>query len=395
MTEPESVRRPLRVLVAHNLYRSLTPSGENQVVQAQVAALDRAGVQVRALLPSSDELPTLGVPARLATVLSPVANPVGVRAFTRALEEFGPDVVHVHNTVPLLSPWIVRTARRHGVRVVSTVHNFRLDCASGTYFRDGRVCTDCQGTRLAVPAVRHSCYRGSRLQTSAVAAGRAVHRSTWRGVDRFIALTDFHRDFLVSLGVDAGQVRVLPTASPGPAAVTSPGQDLLFLGRLSPEKGISMLLSAWRAGSLRRHRRLLVAGSGELQHEVERAAAEDPSIVSLGPLGRAAVAEQLEQCAAVLLPSQWFEGSPVVLAEAMAHGRPVVCSDLGGLASAVDDTVGWAVPARQEAWTAALDALTDAELARRGRAARLRWESRLRPEVVLGQQINLYQELLT
>src|SRR5581483_7496913 len=177
----------MKVVVAHNRYSSAQPSGENTVVDAQIAQLRAAGVEVVPFLRSSDEIGALPATQKALLPLGPIVAPGSVAALRRLIRAERPDLVHLHNPYPLISPWIVRTAHAHGLPVVQTVHNYRQVCAPGLYFRDGRICTDCKGRAFPLPAVVHSCYRGSRAQSAVMATALTVHRGTWRSVDRYVA----------------------------------------------------------------------------------------------------------------------------------------------------------------------------------------------------------------
>src|SRR5690606_38748059 len=179
----------MRVVIAHNRYRSAQPSGENRIVDAEIAQLTGAGVEVVPFLRHSDDIGALPLAQKALLPVSPLWNPSAARELARLLADERPDVLHLHNPYPLLSPWLVRVAHRYGVPVVHTVHNYRQVCASGIYFRDGAICHDCRGRRLGVPAVVHRCYRGSRAQSAVMAVTLTAHRGTWRSVDRFVALT--------------------------------------------------------------------------------------------------------------------------------------------------------------------------------------------------------------
>jgi glycosyltransferase involved in cell wall biosynthesis len=395
------------VLVAHNRYRSATPSGENTFVASQRAALTAAGVEVVPLDCSSDDLPGLPVAQRLAVAAGPVHNPFGVRRMRDALARHRPDVVHVHNTVPLLSPSVLREARRAGVPVVHTVHNFRQDCVNGLYFRDGAVCTDCHGRAVALPAVAHGCYRGSRLQSVPMVVGRSVHRSTWARVDAFVALSRFHRDYLGSLGIDPARVTVVPTACEDPGPTPPPGRDLLFLGRLTPEKGAGELLDAWEracAGSGPPDgRRLVLAGDGPLLGPLRRRAERLPGVEVTGPQDAAGVGALLRRCGVVVVPSRWYEGYPRAAVEALAHGRALLVSDLGALPAVVagddaaddaDGRAGWTAAPDAAALAVAIRALTDEDVGRCGRAARRRYESAHTPEVTTAALLGVYRRLV-
>lgn len=385
----------MKVVVAHNRYRSTAPSGENAVVDAEIAELRDAGIDVVRAVRSSDDL-SLRSPAGIAAAtLGPVYAPRGVPAFRRLLETERPDVVHVHNVYPLLSPWIVRTAHELGLPVVQTIHNFRHDCVAGTYFRDGRICTDCSGTRFAHPAVRHGCYRDSSLQSAPMAVGRTVHRATWLSVDRFLALTPFHADFLRSLGAKNEQIVVRPTSSPDPGPVIDPpSDDVVFVGRLEVQKGVRVLLDAWSRSTARvRGGRLHLVGDGPLRREVAAAAANDSTIVAHGLLEPDDVSDKIVASGLVVLPSLWFEGLPRVLVEAIARGRAVAVSDFGGLAGALPDEACWRFTPTADGIVYVLDMMTSNHLRAKGRAARAAYESTYAPAVTLPRLLAVYREV--
>lgn len=223
--------------MAHNRYREAQPSGENTIVDAEIAQLTAAGVEVLPFLRSSDEIPSMSKPAKALLPISPIWAPKAQHDLDRLLVEHRPDVLHLHNPYPLLSPWVVRTAHKRGVPVVQTVHNYRQVCSSGLYFRDGVICQDCRGRALGVPAIVHRCYRDSRAQSALMATTLAVHRPTWRSVDRFIALTSAVADHLRDYGIPDERIVVKPNAVPDPGTPTPVGDGFLFMGRLSPEKG--------------------------------------------------------------------------------------------------------------------------------------------------------------
>ncbi len=385
----------MRVLVAHNRYRSSSPSGENDAVDYEVALLRAAGVEVATDFADSDDLvaPDRSRTAVARAGLGPVYSADGVRRFSRLLESFRPDVVHVHNVYPLISPWVVRVATAAGVPVVQTVHNYRRSCADGTHLLRGEVCTRCLGALGPLPAVVHGCYRHSRLQSVPMAVSQVVHRGTWLQLAAHLALTPFMADHLVRLGVPRSRVWLRPNPVPDPATATPPGRDLFFAGRLVDYKGVAVLLAAW-ARTDRGDRRLVLAGDGPLAAQVCERAAADPSIRYLGALSGEEVAAQWRHCAALVVPSLWFEGYPRVVAEAFAHGRPVVASDIGSLATVVDPEVGWLSPRGSvEALAATLAGVTGAEVVRRGSAARRRYEQTLTPEQATASLLAIYSSV--
>ncbi|HEX2774056.1 MAG TPA: glycosyltransferase, partial [Micromonosporaceae bacterium] len=377
--------------VAHNRYRQAQPSGENTAVDAEIEQLRAAGVQIVPFLRSSDEIPAMAATAKALLPISPIYAPGAQQDLSRLIAEHRPDVLHLHNPYPLLSPWVVRTAHRHGVPVVQTVHNYRQVCSSGLYFRDGMICHDCRGRAFGLPAVVHRCYRGSRAQSAVMATALAVHRPTWRSVDRYIALTSAVAEHLRGYGIAPERIVVKPNAIADPGPPAPLGAGFLYFGRLSPEKGLGLLLDAWRRhpdGSLGP---LRIAGDGELRPLAEAAAAERADVEYLGRLGRSGVAAALAATAVVLAVPIWHDVLPSVVIEALAAGRPVLGTALGGVPYLVGDA-GWTVPADPAALAAALPAAL-AGASALAPAARARYEHTFHPDVVTKQLIDIYASL--
>jgi glycosyltransferase involved in cell wall biosynthesis len=382
----------LKVVVAHNRYRSAQPSGENRVVDAEIAQLAAAGVEVLPFLRDSDDIAAMPVTGKALLPISPLWNPGAARELAALLRSHRPDVLHLHNPYPLLSPWLVRTAHRHHVPVVHTVHNYRQICASGIYFRDGHICHDCRGRRLGVPAVIHRCYRGSAAQSAVMAAALAVHRPTWRSVDRYVALTDAIAEHLRGYGIPAQRIVVKPNGVPDPGPPAPSGEGFLFFsGRLSPEKGLGLLLQAWSRhpdGSLGT---LRIAGDGEQRPLAERAAAGRSDVVYLGSLDGDGVRKALAETAVVVVTPRWHDVLPTVVIEALAAGRPVLGTDFGGVPDLVGDA-GWVVPASADPLAAALP-VARSSAPGLAAAARARYERTFHPDVVTRQLLDVYRDL--
>jgi glycosyltransferase involved in cell wall biosynthesis len=383
----------VRVLVAHNRYRSSAPSGENRLVEAESALLRGAGVDVVEMPADSDDI-SPGLRGVVQAAPGPVYSPAGVRRFRRLLAETRPDVVHLHNVYPLISPYVVRVAVGAGVPAVQTVHNYRHGCVNGLHLRDGHACTDCLGTRLGLPAVRHACYRGSRAQTVPMTVGQNLHRRTWRdGVDRYLALTPFMREKLVATGVPADRVVIRPSWVPDPGHDPSPGRDVLVVGRLDVAKGTDRVLDAWASGGRDSGRRLRIAGDGPLAEQVEAAAAVDETIDFLGVLDREGVRDAMGRAAFVVVASRFFEGYPLVVAEAFGVGRPVLTVQGGSVGSLVGDEGGWTVRPTTEAIASALASITDDDVRRRSASARARYERDNTPGHGLESLLAVYEDV--
>lgn len=395
----DAVRAPRRVLLVHERYQQA--GGEDGVFDAQVALLRDRGHPVQTVELDNDAIPEDGsARTRVGLAIDTVWSRSGVRRIRDAVRSFRPDVLHAHNTFPLLSPAIHGAARALGVATVQTLHNFRLICPSAVVFRDGRPCLDCVGRRVALPGVVHACYRDSRAATAAVAAMTALHRlrGTWtRDVDRFIALGPFARDLLVRGGLPADRISVDPnTIDRSVRPVDGPGDGFLFVGRLTMDKGVETLLAAWErvpAGIA-----LSIAGTGPLEPLVRAAAARDARIRYLGRLEPADVDAQLAHARALIVPSLWYEVCPLTVLEAFAAGRPVIASGHGGLADLVSDGVtGRHVRPGDAAHLAQVVTEADADapgMLAAGQAARARYIADHTPERGYTRLVAIYEQAI-
>ncbi len=333
---------------------------------------------------------------RAATAMN-VAYSVRSRDLVAAqIAAFRPDLVHVHNFFPVLTPSIY-DADAH-IPFVQTLHNYRLLCANALLFRANKPCEDCVGKRIPWPAVQHACYRDSRAGSAAVALMLSVHRfrNTWNTrVSRFIALTDFARTLFVNnLGIDAARIVVKPNSAPDPGVGDGAGGYALYVGRLSPEKGTLTLIAAAKHGL---GIPLKVAGTGPLSASVESAAANGV-LEYLGSQTQAQVSRLMQGARVLLLPSLWYEGLPMVIPEAFATGLPVVASDIGALPSLVaHGRNGLLVPpGNSEALAEAVrtTALTPGLETSLRTEARLTYERSYRPEENVRRLLEIYREAL-
>lgn len=327
----------MRILVVHNRYQ--LPGGEDSVVEQEIAMLRHAGHEVITYSRSNDEVQLLALRGQLLLPLRAVWARDTVRDVQSLVRQSSPDVVHVHNTHFMISPSVYHACKSLGVPVVQTVHNYRLVCPNALLLRDGHVCEDCLGKTPPWPGVVHACYRSSRLQTAMVATVLTFHRlrRTWQEqVDLYIALTDFGRQKLIEGGLPARKIAVKPNfVYPDPGAGEGDGHYALFVGRLSPEKGIAVLLQAWQL--LQGRLPLKAVGDGPLAHEVRAASGRLRGVEVVGHLPLPEVNALMGRAACVIMPSVCYEGCPRVVIEALACGTPVVASAIGALAELVGD----------------------------------------------------------
>ncbi|WP_354635121.1 glycosyltransferase family 4 protein [Planktothricoides raciborskii] len=393
----------MRILQLHNLYK--IAGGEDVVVQAEKTLLEAYGHEV--ILLQADNHNITNFFSQTMTALNTVYSFSAKKRVQAEIAKFQPDVVHVHNFFPLWSPAVYDACQEAKVAVLQTLHNYRLLCAAGLLFRDGKVCEDCLGKLFTWPGVVHRCYRGSRVGSAVLATMQAVHRArgTWNErVNLYIAMTEFNRNKFIEAGLPADKIVLKPHfLFSDPQIKQGHGDYALFVGRLSPEKGIDTMLAAWRLkasnglgeqvqnflGSLK------IVGDGPLADQVAMAAQEIPGVEWLGRQPQEQVQKLMQNAKLLVFPSECYEAFGMVILEAYSVGLPVVASNLGSLSSLVDSgrtglhfrpgdaddlaaKVEWAIAHPQE-------------LAQMGREARAEFEAHYTAEANYRQLMEIYQ----
>lgn len=328
----------MKIVLVHNTY--LIQGGEDVVFWQERNLLRAGGHEVLEYQRFNSEMQQYSVVRRITLIGRTAWAADSHREFSDLLRKHRPDVVHVHNTFPLISPSILWACREQGVPVVHTLHNYRLLCPGANFIRDGKPCEDCTHGNL-LQSVAHGCYRDSRTQTAAVALMLSVHRlrKTWtRTVDRYIALTEFSRSKFVNNGIPAKKITVKPNCvDPDPGKRVGEGSYALFVGRVSREKGAHTLLKAWR--QLPQDFALRIIGDGpalaEVQAEARAHGLSNITFVERQPRER--VIEAMKGARFVIFPSELYENLPLTIIEAFACGVPVIASKLGAMQEIVDD----------------------------------------------------------
>jgi glycosyltransferase involved in cell wall biosynthesis len=322
------------ILIAHNLY--LQAGGEDECLAAEVAMLRDYGHNVIQYTVNNETIKDMG-PLELAS--RTIWSKAAFHELAELFRIHRPQIAHFHNTFPLISPAAYYAARQANVRVVQTLHNFRLLCANALFFRNGLVCEDCLGRPLGWPGIARRCYRGSFTASSGIVAMTAMHRAigTWqRAVDIYVALTDFARLKLIQGGLPADRIIVKPNfVYPDSGIGAGKGDYGLFVGRLSTEKGVDTLLGAW--DRLDGRIPLKIVGDGPMCEAVAAAAAKNPAIEWLGRLPRESVDMLMGDAAFVVVPSNCYETFGRVIIEAYAKGTPVIASRLGAMGELIVD----------------------------------------------------------
>jgi len=330
----------MKVLLVHNRYRTSAPSGEDIAVRNEQRMLEKRGVEVTTFDRCNDDIDDSTPLARAAAAANTIWSRRSRSDLRSLLDRIRPDVVHVHNTFSVLSPSIYGVCRAAAVPVVQTLHNFRFFCPGALFLREGRPCEDCVDRSL-LQAVRHRCYRNSIAATATLAAMLQLHRTIGTytgGIDRYVALTQFARAKMLKGGILERKLSVKPNFLPDPPAAGGGGGGYaIFVGRLLEGKGADTLLQAWR---LLPGVRLKIVGDGALRPRLEAIARRDGLNVEFtGRLERSAVLEAVSRAELMVVPSTWYEGFPMVVAESFACGTPVVASRIGSLAELVQNGV--------------------------------------------------------
>lgn len=324
----------MRVLLFHNHYQQA--GGEDAVAANEHRLLADQGHDVR--LATRDNSSITGARARIDAWRNVAWSEEGRRWATAEIESFRPDIVHVHNFFPLISPSVFDAAASLDVPVVLTLHNFRITCASGMLLRDGLPCEKCVAGS-PVWGLVHRCYRNSALGSSALVRmiSRNRRRGTWQNlVTRFVALSEFSKSKFVQAGLPADRILVKPNfLAADPGLGDGSGDYLLYLGRFGPEKGLPFLMDAWertRAGG-----RLLIAGDGPLRKEVQNWADGRDDVDFVGWVDHAQALSYLKAARGLVLPSLCYENQPMTLVEAYATGVPVVGTRHGSLGELIEE----------------------------------------------------------
>jgi glycosyltransferase involved in cell wall biosynthesis len=335
--------RKRTVLVVHDYYQMR--GGEDICADGEMELLRSAGHRVIPYTIHNREVERIG---RLKTAARTLWSSQDHRGIQRVIGQRGVEIVHLHNTFPLISPAAVHAAKGMGIPVVQTVHNYRFFCLNGCFFTRGQVCERCFGRDLAWPGILRRCYRDSLAGSSVAAATAWVHGrllNTWSSkVDLLIALSEFGAEKLRQAGMAPERIVVkpnflLPEPSPPTTAIRN---QFVFVGRLSVEKGLHTLMRAWRRAALTDHE-LRIVGEGPLKEELKAQAV--PGVVFEGALDRDQVLARMAESKALIFPSEWYETFGRVAMEASAMGTPVVASDIGAVREMVEEgTNGWLFP---------------------------------------------------
>lgn len=390
----------MRIVFVHNFYRQ--SGGEDAVFYAESRLVEQHGHRVISYTASNEDVHSY---SGLALAGSTIWNNFQYQNVRELLYYERPDIMHVHNVLPLISPSIYYAAESVGVPVVQTLHNYRPFCLNGVLYRDGRICEDCIG-RYPLPGVIHRCYRGSFAASAVVMALNIVHyrmlRTYQNQITMFIASTQFTKDLFVRMGLDGEIIIVKPNlVNIVPSMQNPPSMELrnrrtAFVGRLDDRKGIWTLLSAIE----KTKSALIIIGDGDLRPEVEKWLNERPGldVEMTGWLDSAKLSKQLQAVSMLILPSEFYESFGNVIVEAFSHGIPVITTNIGAQSELVENgKTGFLFPVGDSTVLADIIQMLDEnpELCRRlGKNARMEYEQKYTPERNYQILMDIYQKAI-
>jgi glycosyltransferase involved in cell wall biosynthesis len=322
-SEQSGAQKPLRLLFAHNRYRNR--GGEDESRDQEIALLRSKGHEVFEYEVDNKDISRSSY---LMAGLQSIWNTEQQARLTKFMQQTKPHILKVDNYFPILSPSVFSAAKRLGIATVLSVRNYRMICPGASLFRDGQVCTDCVGSKLAVSAIRHKCYRGSHLQSAAVAVsnGFAHLFGTWEhSIDRYIAVSEFVKKELIRGGFPRDKISVKANSIVDTGVGSGDGGYALFVGRLIPEKGIQTLLDAWQ--KLGTTLPLKIIGEGSLEDLVVAASKANSNIEYMKRQPISAVCEYMGRASFLVFPSEWYEPFGRSIVEAYSKGTPVIGAD--------------------------------------------------------------------
>lgn len=335
-----------KVLVVHNYYQ--ISGGEDIVVENEKNLLEKNGHKVVTYTRHNSELKTMSKWRKALTAVSSIFNLQTYREIKKIIEENKIDIVHVHNTIHLVSPAVYYASLKCGVPVIQTVHNFRLLCPGATFFRNNEICEACVKHGLG-NAVKNKCYRNSRGQTLTCVAGVLLHRFTkvYKKI-YYICLTDFNREKLLQLKqVKKQNVFVKPNYSEKAEFPVLKYEErknqILYAGRLDETKGVDILLKAWKLMGGKAPQ-LVICGTGPLETEMKEYIEKEKlqNVSMKGFLLNKEVRKLMAESKALVLPTKWYEGFPMTMVEAFSVGTPVIGSDIGNVGNLIENgKTGW------------------------------------------------------
>lgn len=392
----------MKIALVHNFYQ--LHGGEDSVFNNEKKLLSDHGHEVSEFTKHNDEIKTYGAVNKLKLGINTVYNRRARDEFNEFLEKTDPDIVHAHNTFPLISQSIYDSCRAKGIPVVQRLPNYRLLCPNALFFTDDQVCQRCASKTFAWPGVVGACYRGSKLQTANVAVMLYINKllRSSEKVDMFIALTEFAKAKFIQFGVPENKISLKPNFHSASKEEfeykITDRSGALYLGRLSSEKGVETIIEAWK--SLPAEIPLKIVGSGPLKERLLSKVSEYElkNVTFIDHIEREQVHGELAKARFLIFSSEWYETFGLTMIEAYACGTPVIGSRISGIPEIVKDgktgllyDTGDAEDLAKKvkwAWH------NQEELVQMGKNARLEYEEKYSPEVNYKILMQIYESAL-
>ena len=307
-------------------------------VESETSVLAEKGHEVKTIFFENSRIEGFG--SKIKTAFSSIYSFSSARKVTRAIKEFDPNIIHIHNIFFIASPSVLYAARRYKVPVVMSLHNYRLICANALLLRNGKICELCIHNRFPVSGIRYKCYRNSATESGLVTTLTGLHKliGTWKNnVTAFITLNEFSRSKFLDSSLDLLPEKIVAK----PNFVSDPGEGhdqredfFLFAGRLAKEKGAHILIQAFANMP---HQKVVIVGDGPERIFLQEESRHCSNISFMGQLDKRQLGEYMKRCKAFICPSIWYEGTPLTVIEAFASGTPVIASRLGVLSESIID----------------------------------------------------------
>lgn len=380
----------MKILQVHNIYIGKT--GEEAVVEEERKVLAKNGHEVIQFIKDNSELHAYSKLERLKMYLSLHSSKVMAAELEALIGQEKPDVCHVHNTFPLITPIVYKVCRSMGIPVVQTLHNYKMVCTNSLLFRDGEVCEKCLNKSL-YNSIKYKCYRGSYLATAAQASVIQRHRNsgTWNHlIDRYICLTEFQRDKVISGGgVPEAKTVVKPNFLSENESETVREDFFLFVGRVNDSKGLQDLLYLFHRNA---KSNFVVIGKSDDVNILEGF----ENVNYLGEQDREVVLDHMQRCKAVIFPSKYYEGMPIVILEAFSHKKPVISRNTGAMTSMIDHKVNGLKYENEESLVEAIDLMESSPqlTAQLGDRAYEAYQKKYSEEIGYQNLVKVYSEVL-
>lgn len=331
------VKKKDNILVVHNYYQ--IPGGEDAVVSNEIKMLKDNGHKVILYKRSNSELKMMNKLKKLALPLTTIFNPKTYIDIRKIIKKENIDIVHVHNTLGLISPAVYYAAVSMKIPVVQTMHNFRLLCPGATLYRSGAICEECLEKGMSC-ALKHNCYRGNKIQTLACVISTKTNQIL--GIYKricYIALTEFNKRKLLNMKqIDSDRIYIKPNFTYEINIKKSVKEYYLFIGRIEEIKGVRLILDAFEK---LKTKRIVFAGTGTDLEKYKKYVRdrELDNISFIGFIDKEHLGNIISKAKAVIVASQWFETFGMVVVEAFSAHTPVIVGNIGNVCNLVDDGV--------------------------------------------------------